>query len=96
MPGKVPRSRRRKSETRLWAGCERGVREGVDRDEFRAGGVRGGPGGMCAPGVPPRPALFMMYMLLGRPFDFTARGDAQTDPPALNPPHAKVRGGLVQ
>ena len=62
------------------------------RDDFRAGGVRGGVrGGMCAPGGPRRAAPFMMYMLLGRPFDFTARGGAQTDPPALNP-HAKAWG----
>ena len=87
--GKLSRSRRRNSKTRLWAGCERGVREGVDRDDFRAGGVRGGPGGMSASGVPPRPALFMIFMLPGRPFDFAARGDAQTDSPAPDPPHAK-------
>ena len=90
--GKLSRSRRRNSETGLWAGCERGVREGVDRDDFRAGGVLGAPWRISAPGVPPRPALFMIYMLLGRPFDFAARGDAQTDPPALDPPHAKVGG----
>jgi len=91
--GKLSWSRRRNSETRPWAGCERGVREGVDRDDFRAGGVWGGPGGICAPGVPPHPALFMIFMLPGRPFDLAARGDAQTDPPALDPPHAK--GGVA-
>ena len=87
--GKLSRPRRRNSKTRLWAGCERGVREGVDRDDFRAGGVRGGPGGTNASGVLPRPAPFMIFMLPGRPFDFAARGDAQTDPRALDPPHAK-------
>ena len=69
------------------------MREGVDRDDFRAGGVWGGSGGICAPGVPPHPALFMIFMLPGRPFDLAARGDAQTDPPALDPPHAK--GGVA-
>ena len=35
----------------------RGMREaGVDRDDFRAGRERGGPGGTCAPEVPPPPA----------------------------------------
>ena len=36
----------------------------------------------------------MIFMLAGRPFDFTARRDAKTapPPPALNPPHAKVGG----
>ena len=57
------------------------------------GGSGGGPGGTSASGVLPRPALFMIFMLPGRPFDFAARGDAQTDP-QHSTRHMQKRGGI--
>ena len=44
----------------------------VDKGDYRVGRGRGGPGDMCASGVPPTPAPFMICMLQGRSFDFTA------------------------
>ena len=91
--GKSSRARWRNGEIRVQPARERGARAMVDEGDCRVGRGRGGPGDMCASGVPPTPAPFMMCMLQGRPFDFTARGDAQTDP-RTRPATCKMWGWL--
>ena len=93
--GKSSRARWRNGEIRVQPARERGARAMVDEGDYRVGRGRGGPGDMCASGVPPTPAPFMMCMLQGRPFDFTARGDAQTDP-RTRPATCKRWGGFVR